>query len=197
MEFNEEKGEGKFTFQIPGDENKNYVKRQNLENGINGVNIFGYGSGENFAPADIKKLMDSANEGCPQSQYYLSLMYAHGEGKEQNLEEAFKWCKMSAEQNNYAAHRDLGFMYIRGEGCLSDTASGMRHLKIAGKNGDVEAQVILGHRFMNNDDMDAAKYWLRLASKGDPQSGDLLREILLEEENEKKEKEAKNENRES
>ena len=197
MEFNEEKEKGQFLFVFLGDENRNYEARKNLENGINDVNIFGYGSGENFASDNVKRLKSAADTGCASSQHYLSLMYAWGEGVEKDLNEAFKWCKKAAEQNNYAAHRDLGFMYIRGEGCLSDTASGMRHLKIAGKNGDVEAQVILGHRFMNNDDMDAAKYWLRLAAKGDPQSGDLLREILLEEENEKKEKEAKNENRES
>ena len=193
MEFNEEKGA--FCFRFFGDENRNYEARKKLENGINGVGIFGYGSGENFAPADIKKLVDAAaNEECPQSQYYLSLMYAHGEGKEQNLEDAFKWCKRAAEQDYYDAHRDLGFMYIRGEGCLSDIASGMRHLKIAGKNGDLEAQVILGHRYMNNDDMEAAKYWLGLAADRDPMTSYLLKEILLEEKNEK---EAKNENRES
>ena len=189
----EEKAD-KFTFQIPGDETKNYVKRQNLKNGINGVNIFGYGSGENFASADIDIIKSLANLGYADYQYDLSLMYANGEGVEKDLEDAFKWCKKSAEQNNYAAHRDLGYMYIRGEGCLSDTGKGMKHLKIAGKNGDLDAQVILGHRYMNNDDMDMAKYWLGLAADRDPQSGDLLNEILLDE---KKEKEAKNENRES
>jgi TPR repeat protein len=48
-----------------------------------------------------------AKKGRPDAQYYLGEMYEHGLGTTQNLDNAFKWYKKSADQGNRLAKRKL------------------------------------------------------------------------------------------
>ena len=54
---------------------------------------------------EVKELMDKALEGDPDAQLFLGQRYQEGNGIDQNIQEAIKWLKLSAEQGNvYAPH---------------------------------------------------------------------------------------------
>ena len=54
---------------------------------------------------EVKELMDKALEGDPDAQLFLGQRYQEGNGIDQNIQEAMKWLKLSAEQGNvYAPH---------------------------------------------------------------------------------------------
>ncbi len=57
-----------------------------------------------------------SKNGDSESQFYLGLMYANGQGVEQSYEEAVKWYKMSADQGDASAQYNLGLMYENGQG---------------------------------------------------------------------------------
>ena len=54
---------------------------------------------------EIKELMDKALAGDPDAQLFLGQRYQEGNGIDQNIQEAMRWLKLSAEQGNvYAPH---------------------------------------------------------------------------------------------
>jgi len=55
-----------------------------------------------------------AEQGHPEAQYRLGLMYAHGRGLTVDEGEALTWFKKSAEQGHAEAQVLLGFMYEHG-----------------------------------------------------------------------------------
>ena len=54
---------------------------------------------------EVKELIEKALEGDPDAQLFLGQRYQEGNGIDQNIQEAMKWLKLSAEQGNvYAPH---------------------------------------------------------------------------------------------
>lgn len=54
------------------------------------------------------------------AQYYLGVMYANGQGVEQDYEEAAQWYRRAAEKGVAAAQAKLGQLYERGLGVPKD-----------------------------------------------------------------------------
>ena len=81
-----------------------------------------------------------AEEGDATGQYNLGLMYAKGEGVEQDFKEAFKWFQKTADQGNAAAQANLGRMYANGEGVLQDYETAYAWWDIAATNGNQNAK---------------------------------------------------------
>ena len=61
-----------------------------------------------------------AQQGNPDAQYYLGLMYMNGVGVEQNFQEAFNWYLAAATQGHVAAMHQTGNAYVGGQGVEMD-----------------------------------------------------------------------------
>ena len=71
-------------------------------------------------PDALKWYQKTADEGNAIAQYNLGLMYAKGEGVDQNDAEALKWFRLAAEQGSAVAQYNLGIMYRDGRGIPQD-----------------------------------------------------------------------------
>ena len=61
-----------------------------------------------------------AEQGLPEAQYNLGIMYSKGQGLPQDYAEAVKWCRKAAEQGYAPAQSNLGVMYSKGQGVPQD-----------------------------------------------------------------------------
>jgi len=61
-----------------------------------------------------------AEQGIAAAQLNLGLMYAKGQGVQQNYQAALKWFQKAAEQGDVSAQNNLGLMYERGRGVRQD-----------------------------------------------------------------------------
>ena len=77
------------------------------------IGFSGGASGQDFE--ETKRL---AEQGNPNGQFVLGLMYDNGEGVPENDAEAVRWFRLAAEQGNALAQSNLGVMYANGEGVL-------------------------------------------------------------------------------
>ena len=65
------------------------------------------------------------------AQYILGFMYTNGYAVEKDYTEAYKWYKLSADQNNSYAQNCLGFMYDLGEGMNRDIKKAFKWYKMS------------------------------------------------------------------
>ena len=65
-------------------------------------------------------LLPLAEEGDPQAQVALGVMYSHGQGIGQDFKEAVKWLRLAAKQGNGEAQYNLGAAYGNGQGVQQD-----------------------------------------------------------------------------
>ena len=84
-----------------------------------------------------------AQAGDPEAQYNLATLYRGGKGVERNLELAFSWTCMAAEQGIALAQTRLGVAYGSGEGVAADPIEAHKWLLIAESGGDVLARANL------------------------------------------------------
>ena len=77
-----------------------------------------------------------AEQGYPDAQFNLALMYDDGEGVLENDKTAVKWYTLAAEQGNAKAQSNLGVMYQYGEGVLTDTKRANMWYNLASYNGN-------------------------------------------------------------
>jgi hypothetical protein len=61
-----------------------------------------------------------AQQGIPEAQFNLGLMYANGQGVPQDYAKAEKWYRKAAEQGYALAQLNLGFMYNYGQSVPKD-----------------------------------------------------------------------------
>ena len=61
-----------------------------------------------------------AEQGLPEAQFNLGLMYDKGQGVPQDYAEAVKWYRKAAEQGSAEAQYNLGKMYYTGQGVPKD-----------------------------------------------------------------------------
>ena len=54
-------------------------------------------------PTEFNKLLELAEQGNPEAQFELGVLYAKGEGIQQDSKEAFKWSRLAAEQGHAQA----------------------------------------------------------------------------------------------
>ena len=68
----------------------------------------------------VKSFRKAANEGNPDAQFNLGVLYSRGHGVPQDHEQAAKWYRKAAEQGDAPAQSMLGYMYLKGQGVPQD-----------------------------------------------------------------------------
>ena len=63
----------------------------------------------------MQLLSPLAEQGDPEAQYRVAIMYQGGLGMAKNDTQAFKWMREAAEKGHALAQHGLGFMYMEGE----------------------------------------------------------------------------------
>jgi len=109
-----------------------------------------------------------AEQGLPEAQYNLGVMYRNGHGVPEDYVAAAKWCKKAAEQGHAPAQSRLGFMYKRGHGVPQDYAESAKWLGKAAEQEYAPAMYHLGIMYQNGQgvlqDNLFAHMWFNLAA---------------------------------
>ena len=124
-----------------------------------------------------------AEEGIPEAQFNLGLMYEKGQGVPQDYAEALKWYRKAAEQGNAKAVKwyrnaaeqgnaeaqfTLGRMYDERLGVPQDFAEAVKWYRRAAEQGFAEAQTSLGVMYFTGQgvqkDYVLAHMWFNLAT---------------------------------
>lgn len=125
----------------------------------------------------------SAQQGHPESQFYIGFMYQGGLGVKTNPKEAIKWYRLSAKQGNPNAQYALGFCYHQGVGVKLDGVKAMKWYRLSAKQGDSYAQYALADmlRWGNDKEKEESIKWYRLSAKlGNSRAQDRLNSLCKE-----------------
>jgi uncharacterized protein len=82
----------------------------------------------------------AAEQGDPEAQYNLGLMYSKGQGTEKDLAQAFNWFTQAAQQGVPSAQGRLGLMYATGDTVARDLIEAHKWLILAAKGNDKTAK---------------------------------------------------------
>jgi len=77
-----------------------------------------------------------AEQGDPEAQFNLGLLYLDGHGVPQSSAEAANWFRRAAEQDYAAAQHNLGAMYGSGQGVKRDYVQAYKWLNICAAKGN-------------------------------------------------------------
>jgi TPR repeat protein len=122
-----------------------------------------------FAAA-LKEWQPLAEQGDANSQYNLGLLYARGQGVQQDYQRALAWYQKAAEQGVPAAEYNLGVMYANGQGVAASPAEASKWFLKAAQVGVGDAETGLATiysesgAFKNYDE--AAKWYRTAADQG-------------------------------
>ena len=136
-----------------------------------------------FDGIDIPELKKQAEQGNPDAQSKLGVMYATGVGMKMDKKEAVKWYKKSAGQSDPVGMWNLAFMYIKGEGGLEKDYMKARNLfRYSAELGFANAQYDLGIVLLDGvggepDKADAVKWFKKAAEQGNRDAKKILKEL--------------------
>src|SRR3990172_4004093 len=115
-----------------------------------------------------------AEQGLPEAQFNLGLMYDKGQGVPKNYAEAVKWYRKAAEQGNAKGQYNLGLMYDKRQGVPQNYAEAVKWYRKAAEQGFAEAQYNLGKMYHTGQgvpkDYVLAHMWFNLATSRYPAS---------------------------
>lgn len=92
----------------------------------------------------LLRVFNMADEGLPFAQYELGTMYEDGKGVERNLDDAFWWYSLAAEQDYPLAQYKLGTLYHQGKGIEKNYTTAAQWYRKAAEKGVPEAEYNLG-----------------------------------------------------
>jgi TPR repeat protein len=125
-----------------------------------------YISARNFEKA-FKPVKESAEQGHPEAQYNLGVMYDNGDGVLKDPKQAVVWYRKAAEQGHPSAQHNLGVMYGNGEGVLKDPKQALAWWRKAAEQGNSTAQFNVGIYYAEGigvlKDMKMAKKFIQKA----------------------------------
>ena len=107
--------------------------------------VVAYNKGD-YATA-LREWVPLAQNGHPNAQNNLGVMYREGEGVRQNYDEAVKLFRLSANQGDAEAQNNLGWLYDNGWGVTQNYNEANKWYKLAAEQGDGLAQVNLGANY--------------------------------------------------
>ncbi|MGD8566804.1 MAG: SEL1-like repeat protein [Gammaproteobacteria bacterium] len=120
----------------------------------------------------IYPFLKDARDGDAQAQYKLGLTFLKGgNGIERDIDEALKWLKSSARNNNIAANLKLGMLYYKGIDVERDYRSAANWLEKAAKSGNATAQYMMGNFYrkglgVDKNNTTAIKWYRKAANQG-------------------------------
>jgi TPR repeat protein len=120
------------------------------------------------AENDLKK---AAEQGDADAQEALGLMYAEGQGVEQDFKEAVKWYQKAADQGNADAQETLGLYYETGLPGGKDFKEAVKWYQKAADQGNDGGQFGLGRMYYHGDGVEqdfkeAVKWFQKAAEQG-------------------------------
>jgi len=123
------------------------------------------------AAADFQKMFALAEQGVPEAQGALAVMYLNGEGVQRNDAEAIKWLTKAADQGVAEAQFLLGYMYDEGKGVIENDAEAMKWLRKAADQGVAEAYNSIGALYASGkgipqNDAEAIEWFRKAAELG-------------------------------
>jgi TPR repeat protein len=72
-----------------------------------------------------------AQQGNPDAQFGIGMLYYHGYGVPQSYADALRWMRQAADEGHYAAQFTLGSMYEHGVGVAQDFAQALMWFDLA------------------------------------------------------------------
>ncbi len=130
--------------------------------------------------APDRSLAEAARAGDAGAQFALGVVYAEGDGVQENDDRAARWFRDAAEQGHAAAAARIGWMYAEGVGVERDDALAVGWLRVAAEGGDPSGQFRLGFSHdhalagLDEDDVEAFRWYLAAAERGHPSAQRLL-----------------------
>lgn len=123
-----------------------------------------------------------AEQGDPNGQFGLGLLYANGWGVDLNDEQALKWYKLAVEQGHAEAAYNLGVMSANGWGVPQSDDEAFKWYSIAADRGFTTAQISLGKMYAvgfgaPQDNVQACK-WYDIAMMLDDPNAEYERDEL-------------------
>jgi TPR repeat protein len=120
---------------------------------------------------EIRKIRISAEQGEPEAQFNLGMIYYRGVEMPRDFAEVVKWWRKAAEQGHSDAQLGLGFVYQDGTGVQQDYVEGLRWFRLSAAQGNSYAQANLGVAYwigerVPQDFAEAVKWFLKAAEQG-------------------------------
>jgi len=132
-----------------------------VDDGISAVNKQDFTSAFNI----FKKLSE---QGSPEAQYNLAILYRQGRGVTQNHKQAFRWFLAAAQQGLADAQFYVGYLFDKGQGTGKDNTMAVQWYKKAAQQGHALAQANLGVAYAKGEgvkqDIVQAYVWFGLAA---------------------------------
>jgi TPR repeat protein len=97
----------------------------------------------------LREFSIPANEGFPEAQFNLGLLYEKGHGVPQDYATAALWYRQAAEQDMIEAQNNLGYLYNNGLGVPLDYAEAALWYHRAAEQDIAGAQYNLGELYWN------------------------------------------------
>lgn len=88
-----------------------------------------------------------AEQGTPEAQAHLGLMYELGKGVDIDFSEAFKWYRSAAEKGIAWAQTNLGLAYANGRGVEKNDKEAVKWYRRAALQGKARAQELLASMY--------------------------------------------------
>lgn len=127
---------------------------------------------ESLVTSNLQKAFDTllplAESGDAMAQLYMGYCYQLRANSYSDKQEAAKWYRKSAEQNNINAAYCLAICYDNGYGVSKDPKEYLRWTTVAAEGGNEACQFNLGVAYLNGEfgdqDLDKAIHWWKKAS---------------------------------
>lgn len=131
-------------------------------------------SGKDFS-SEVKKyvnlIRNAANQGDPDGQVCLAMLYEEGFGVSEDMKTAVKWYQKAADQGNADAQSKLGECYYLGKGVAENDAKAVKWFQKSADQGNADAQYYLGECYylgkgVAGNDAEAVKWFQKAAEQG-------------------------------
>jgi TPR repeat protein len=120
----------------------------------------------------LRLIQPLAQQGMPEAQTRLGVMFESGRGVQKNYTEAEQWFQKAAAQNELDAIWNIGILHHRGRGGYpKDFLEAQKWYLRAAEQGHMPSQVSLAGAYGSGDGVErdynnAAKWYLRAANQG-------------------------------
>ncbi|MBJ6750523.1 tetratricopeptide repeat protein [Geomonas anaerohicana] len=145
--------------------------------------VIGAGQVYGYDGTDLKEIKKLAEQGNPEAQMKLGVMFSSGVGVPLDKQEGLKWYEKSARQGYAPGQWNLAFIYIRGEVVPQDFKKAFELLQHAADAGYDSAQYDLGMMYLQGlavpaPDQEKAEVWFRrAAAQGNREAKKMLKEL--------------------
>ncbi len=117
----------------------------------------------------VIKYNEAIADGSIKANYHLAVMYAQGEGVEQNYSKAAELLKTAEAKGDNDARVMLGLFNVYGDGVPANPEKGAKLISIAAEEGSDVAMYYLGHLYAAGlgveKDIPMALKWMKKANK--------------------------------